>query len=272
MTIFFDYEGVMEVPYRPSLNMNSVTRVILKILDRFGADSTFNVVGRVAQLHPDLIREISESGHEVASHSWMHDNVAHLSVSMLRSMLTRTSATLEKCTGHEVVGFRSPWLLSNQHLHSTLKELGYIWVSNVYSNYFPERFLRPGIQSAPVFSQNLAYGAARILRKIYREDPRIVDGLIQIPMLSPMDGQLLGMVNPEQETPPHLVDYMARSVLNEMKRTKLLFNINLHDWIIGTMNRPEILDKILTRMTEEFDVRFVTATQIAQRATKKYVL
>jgi peptidoglycan/xylan/chitin deacetylase (PgdA/CDA1 family) len=45
---------------------------ILDLLDRHGAKATFFVIGERAARHPELIREITRRGHEVAHHSHTH--------------------------------------------------------------------------------------------------------------------------------------------------------------------------------------------------------
>jgi len=47
---------------------------ILDILDRYNARATFYLVGRNVKRFPDTTRAIANRGHEIAHHSWKHDN------------------------------------------------------------------------------------------------------------------------------------------------------------------------------------------------------
>ena len=48
------------------------TEVILRLLDEAKAHATFLTVGWVAERHPELIRRLSNAGHEVGSHTHFH--------------------------------------------------------------------------------------------------------------------------------------------------------------------------------------------------------
>ena len=45
---------------------------VLDILDERGIKATFFFVGQYARVHPEQVREVVRSGHNVASHSWSH--------------------------------------------------------------------------------------------------------------------------------------------------------------------------------------------------------
>ena len=52
---------------------------ILKIFDEAGIVGTFFILGWIAQKHPELVRKIAQSGHEIASHGWHHRRVSQQS-------------------------------------------------------------------------------------------------------------------------------------------------------------------------------------------------
>ena len=54
------------------------TSQVLDILDRHGAKATFFVVGRNAELNPQLMRRAVESGHEIGNHTWSHTSLTAL--------------------------------------------------------------------------------------------------------------------------------------------------------------------------------------------------
>src|ERR1019366_8574600 len=60
---------------------------ILALLERHDITSTFFVPGYTAHRYPQVIRSIVEAGHEVAHHSYFHENVAGMSAETEADML-----------------------------------------------------------------------------------------------------------------------------------------------------------------------------------------
>lgn len=81
---------------------------LLDLLDGANVRATFFVLGWVAERHPELIRQLSSSGHEIASHGWGHRRVTHLEPQEFRLAVRRTKQCLEDLTGKPVLGFRAP--------------------------------------------------------------------------------------------------------------------------------------------------------------------
>jgi len=84
------------------------THKLLDMLERTGSAGTFFVLGWIAERHPDLVREIAERGHEIASHGWDHARVTTLTPDSFRESVRRTKAVLESITGRAVLGYRAP--------------------------------------------------------------------------------------------------------------------------------------------------------------------
>jgi peptidoglycan/xylan/chitin deacetylase (PgdA/CDA1 family) len=49
-----------------------VTSAVLEILERFGARATFFCIGRNAERHPEILREIIAKGHALGNHTYSH--------------------------------------------------------------------------------------------------------------------------------------------------------------------------------------------------------
>jgi polysaccharide deacetylase family protein (PEP-CTERM system associated) len=108
---------------------------ILGILEKFHTVGTFFVLGIVAESHPDLIRRISQGGHELASHGWDHRRVTDLSPEEFRSQVRRSKAVLEDVSGRPVLGFRAPSfsiVRGREWALSILVEEGYRYDSSLY--------------------------------------------------------------------------------------------------------------------------------------------
>lgn len=92
------------IPRRLELGL----RPLLDLLSEFDALGTFFVLGWVAERAPELVREISRRGHEVASHGSDHRRVTTLSREKFRESIRSSKSTLEDITGHPVIGYRAP--------------------------------------------------------------------------------------------------------------------------------------------------------------------
>lgn len=85
-----------------------ITGSILEMLDRHQATATFFCLGWVASRYPQLIRAIASAGHEVAAHSYWHEQVHRQHLTAFRDDLFRNIGELESITGTKVVSYRAP--------------------------------------------------------------------------------------------------------------------------------------------------------------------
>lgn len=126
--------GRSEWDYLPPRAEKS-TGKLLDFLDGRDIDATFFVLGWVADRYPDLIREIADRGHEVASHGWSHHRIDTLSREEFRSEVRRSKALLEDLAGREVRGFRAPsfsLVPGTEWAMEVLAEEGYEYDSSLY--------------------------------------------------------------------------------------------------------------------------------------------
>lgn len=110
------------------------TRRILEIFAGNHIHATFFVLGWVAERCPNLVRDISASGHEIASHGFGHERLTNLSRRQFREGVTRTKHLLEDLCGAAVAGYRAPsWSIGPTTLwaHEELHEAGYRYSSSV---------------------------------------------------------------------------------------------------------------------------------------------
>jgi polysaccharide deacetylase family protein (PEP-CTERM system associated) len=82
---------------------------ILDLLDKFNTKATFFVLGWIAEKSPQLIKEIENRGHEIASHGYYHTLITSLTPEEFESDLKRGVEAIKK-TGvtQEISGFRAP--------------------------------------------------------------------------------------------------------------------------------------------------------------------
>jgi len=128
--------------------LQSATSMMIRELDMAGAKATFFVLGEVAEAVPEVIREISRSGHEIASHSSVHLPVGMVPRERLKNSLARDVALLEELAGTRPIGFRAPYLAlkrADGWLLDILADLGFAYDSSVAPTWTPYW----GIPAAP---------------------------------------------------------------------------------------------------------------------------
>lgn len=124
------------------------TRTLLELLNETNTPSTFFIVGELAKSVPGLIREIHDTGHEVASHGWDHQSVLKLTPTSFRNDIRQCKNTLEQIIGADVLGYRAPTFSIVPQTSWAIDELldaGYRYDSSI----FPVRHDRYGVPLAP---------------------------------------------------------------------------------------------------------------------------
>ena len=86
----------------------SVVPRILDMLAERGVRGTFFTLGWLAEREPEMVRRITDAGHEMASHGYEHELVGRLGPEAFRTSVRRSKAALEDVTGREVLGYRAP--------------------------------------------------------------------------------------------------------------------------------------------------------------------
>jgi polysaccharide deacetylase family protein (PEP-CTERM system associated) len=123
------------------------THAVLELLDEAGVRATFFVLGKVAEAHPTLAREITTAGHEVGTHGYSHESVEAMGLARFKEELHRSVDTLRQQTGQPVLGHRAAdFSISGQSLH--LLEHLYAEGLTYDSSIFPVRHPRYGVPGA----------------------------------------------------------------------------------------------------------------------------
>lgn len=114
--------------FEPRYEQNTLKT--LDLLDRYDTKATFFVLGWIADLNPDLVREIVARGHEVASRGFYHRSAKNLTPDEFREDLRRSNAAIERATGQKVVGYRAAEKLAfgqSEWVLKTLAEEGFAY-------------------------------------------------------------------------------------------------------------------------------------------------
>lgn len=112
----------------------AVTAALLDDLDEWGVTGTVFVVGDLLAEEPDLIRSISERGHEVGLHGADHRALPEVGPEQFRTVTKKTTELLSSITQKPVFGFRAPAFSltpASGWAPEILTELGYDYSSSV---------------------------------------------------------------------------------------------------------------------------------------------
>jgi polysaccharide deacetylase family protein (PEP-CTERM system associated) len=123
---------------------------VLSLCDDADVHGTFFTLGWVAKNFPEVVRRISEAGHEVASHGMQHVRVWDQSPETFREDITRAKKLLEDVSGKAVIGYRAAsWSLDKRTpwAHSIMAEAGYLYSSSI----FPIAHDHYGLPDAPAY-------------------------------------------------------------------------------------------------------------------------
>ena len=134
------------LPCRVERNMD----VILSLLDDAHAKATFFTLGWIAERYPQVVRQIVDNGHELASHGYGHQRASDLTPEAFRADITRAKHILEDLSGAPVRGYRAPsFSISRQNWWAVeeLERAGYVYSSSIY----PVRHDHYGMPDAPRF-------------------------------------------------------------------------------------------------------------------------
>jgi len=110
---------------------------ILKILDRHQVKATFFVPGYTAEKHAELVRQIHESGHELAHHGYLHENPGKFSLEEEREILQKGIDRLRAISGYAPVGYRLPSGVHSPHTLELLLEMGFRYESSMVADDNP---------------------------------------------------------------------------------------------------------------------------------------
>lgn len=124
--------------------------VILKMFDDHSVKATFFTLGWIAERYPNIVKQIVDNGHELASHGMNHKRVSELSPSEFLHDVQSSKKLLEDIGGCQVSGYRAPSFSigeKNQWALKVLFDEGYKYSSSIY----PIRHDHYGMPSAPRF-------------------------------------------------------------------------------------------------------------------------
>lgn len=99
---------------------------IVEILDKHNIKATFFLVGSWVDDNKEIVKMLSENGHEIGNHSNTHPNMKELSDDDIMNEIEVTSEKISNITGEKVTLFRPPFGEANKAVMDICSALDYV--------------------------------------------------------------------------------------------------------------------------------------------------
>jgi len=162
---FEDWYQCLEIPVaewgKYEHRIVSTGRQLMEILGEAGVKATFFILGKVAEDHPEIVREIAAAGHELGTHGYSHTLIYTQTPAVFREEMKRALGAVEQAAGVRVHGHRAPYFsITKKSLWAldVLAELGVRYDTSI----FPVMNYRYGIEDAPRWPYDIESGETRM--------------------------------------------------------------------------------------------------------------
>lgn len=103
------------------------TAQLLDGLHKRGVKATFFVTGEHAELHPEIIKRMSEEGHIVGNHTYSHIQLKDSNKEEFKKELIKTNEIITGITGEEVLYVRPPYGTWDKKFETELNMFPVLW-------------------------------------------------------------------------------------------------------------------------------------------------
>lgn len=110
---------------------------LLELFERLGVSTTWFIPGHTADTYPEVAASVSEHGHEIGNHGYLHEAFDRLSPDEVRAVLRKSNAALERVTGRRPTGMRVPAGDFDGTLFEILVDEGFTYDSSIFGEFEP---------------------------------------------------------------------------------------------------------------------------------------
>jgi peptidoglycan-N-acetylglucosamine deacetylase len=200
---------------------------ILGLLRRHDIRATFFVPGYSAQRYPEITRSIADAGHEIAHHSYFHENTIGMDAKTEADMIDLGLRALHDVAGVRPRGYRAPMWEMNYHTPGLLAERGFAYDSSLMDSDHPY-----------VLATGEGPGASALVEVPVSWG---LDDWEQYAFLPSLIGS--GVI----ESPAKALEIWTLE-LEAMHRLGAAFVLCCHPFLSGRPARAEALDRLIERM------------------------
>ena len=217
---------------------------ILEILARHEIKATFFIPGYSAHRYPDVVRAVAEAGHEIAHHSYFHENTIGMDAETEAAMLDLGLRALHEVAGVRPEGYRAPMWELTYNTPRLLAERGFLWDSSLMDSDHPYVLAVDGAGDPPAT-------------------------LVEIPVSWGLDdweqyAYLPGLVGPGVIESPAKALEMWTLELEAMHRLGAAFVLCCHPFLSGRPSRAEALERLIERMKSLNGLWITTVGEVAR--------
>ncbi|MGA8786943.1 MAG: XrtA system polysaccharide deacetylase [Polaromonas sp.] len=217
---------------------------ILEMLARHDTKATFFTLGWIAERYPQLVRQIVQQGHELASHGYGHERASDQTKEAFFADIYLAKIVLEDLTDREVNGYRAPSFsigTVNLWAFDCLARAGYRYSSSIY----PIRHDHYGMPDSPRFAYEVRPGLMEIpittLRVLNRNLPSSGGGYFRL-LPYALSRWMLNRVNTDDREPgifyfhPWEIDTEQPRIAGISRKTRFRHYVNI-DRMEGRLNQ-----------------------------------
>ncbi len=103
------------------------TELLLDILKQEGVSATFFVLGRNAELYPNILKRIHNEWHEIGNHGYSHTLLTKLSLSKIQEEIYVTDQAIYRAIGSYPSLFRPPYGATNTGILANIPMVFALW-------------------------------------------------------------------------------------------------------------------------------------------------
>jgi len=218
---------------------------ILELLGRHDIKATFFVPGYSAHRYPGIVRRIAEAGHEIAHHSYFHENTIGMDEKTEAAMLDLGLRALRDTAGVRPAGYRAPMWEMNYHTPRLLAERGFEYDSSLMDSDHPYVL---AVDETPDSGT-----------------------LVEVPVSWGLDdweqyAYLPGLTGPGVIESPAKALEMWTLELEAMHRLGAAFVLCCHPFLSGRPSRAAALERLIERMKSLDGLWITTVGAVAKHA------
>ena len=102
----------------------TLTERAMAAFEKYNGRATFFELGRNMEIYPNIVKEVYERGHEIASHTYSHAQLTKLDPVTLDAEISRTQDACFKASGTEPILIRPPYGAKNDNVKNAFYSYG----------------------------------------------------------------------------------------------------------------------------------------------------
>jgi peptidoglycan-N-acetylglucosamine deacetylase len=220
-------------------NRQGVPR-LRRLLERESIPATFFYPAVAALLHPDEVRAVSQDGHEIGIHSWIHEKNTDLPYQAERDLNFRAADVLQRLSGRAPLGMRTAsWDFSVNTLR-IIREMRLLYDSSLMADDDPYELTDRGE----------ATGIVELPPEWIRDDA-VYFNMVRFSALRPY-------------TAPSAVEEIFCAEFDGAWEEGGLFLLTMHPHVSGHRSRIAVLARLIAHMKNRGGCWFATHAQVAE--------